>query len=222
MKKNIQILLVEDSVSYAEGMELLLMQHQNIDKVHHVINYQDTLSFLKEPDNPQIDILILDLNFETDKFDGETIARKVRQQYPEMRIIVLTQLVTKYYYDKLFNQCEVNAFLDKQLSVEETYNALEVVMNGGRYIDKNIARMIEIGQFMHITKREQEVLELLTKGNTQKEIAANLFISPKTVEVHIRNLFERFNVKNSTELVVKYLRYKNGNRNSSDDTTFEK
>ncbi len=222
MKKNIQILLVEDSVSYAEGMELLLIQNENIGKVHHVVNYQDTLNFLKDSTNPFIDIIILDLNFETDEFDGETIAKKVRQQYPEMRIIVLTQLVTKYYYNKLFKQCKVNAFLDKQLSVEETYNALEAVMNGDTYIDKNIARMIEIGQFMHITKREQEVLELLVKGNTQKKIAAKLFISPKTVEVHIRNLFERFEVKSSTELVVKYLRYKNGNRNNNDGSTSEK
>jgi len=85
-----------------------------------------------------------------------------------------------------------------------------------------MARMIEKGQFMHITKREQEVLELLVKGNTQKKIAAKLFISPKTVEVHIRNLFERFEVKSSTELVVKYLRYKNGNRNNNDGSTSEK
>ncbi len=218
MKKNIQILLIEDSVSYAEGMELLLMQHENIGKVYHVTNYKDTLTFLKNSNNPLIDILILDLNFETDEFDGETIAKKVRQQYPTMKIIVLTQLVTNYYYNKLFNECKVNAFLDKQLSVEETYNALEVVMNGDTYIDENIARMIEIGHFMHISKREQEVIELLSKGNTQKEVAVKLFISPKTVETHIRNLFERFKVKNSTELVVKYLRYKNGNRNSNDNT----
>jgi len=80
MKKNIQILLVEDSVSYAEGMELLLIQNENIGKVHHVVNYQDTLNFLKDSTNPFIDIIILDLNFETDEFDGETIAKKVRQQ----------------------------------------------------------------------------------------------------------------------------------------------
>ena len=69
MKKNIQILLVEDSVSYAQGMELLLMQHPSVSKVDHTKDYKDTLDFLK--DNV-VDVIILDLNFETDEFNGET------------------------------------------------------------------------------------------------------------------------------------------------------
>ena len=79
--------------------------------------------------------------------------------------------------------------------------------------------MLEIEQWMQASKREQEVIIKLMKGLTQKEIADKLFISPKTVEVHIRNLFHKFNVKNTTELVSKYIRYKNANRENIDEST---
>lgn len=216
MKQNLNILLVEDSISYAQGMELLLMQHPNIKKVLQAINFEVTLDTLKAN---VIDIIILDLNFETKQFDGFMIAKKVKQQYPSIKVMILTQHTRKQHYDRLFNDCKVDAYLDKQLGVEETYTAIETVMKGQKYIDKNISEMLEIEQWMYASKREQDVIKLIAKGITQKEIADTLHIAPKTVEVHIRNLFQRFGVKNSTELVVKYLKYKNANRENIEDST---
>jgi DNA-binding NarL/FixJ family response regulator len=216
MKDKLNILLVEDSVSFAQGMELLLLQHPKIKKVLHTINYEATLDVLKMN---SIDIIILDLNFETKQFDGFMIAKKVKQQYPIIKIMILTQHTRKHHYNRLFNECKVDAYLDKQLGIEETYAAIETVMKGQRYIDKNISEMLEIEQWMQASKREQEVIIQLMKGLTQKEIADKLFISPKTVEVHIRNLFHKFNVKNTTELVSKYIRYKNANRENIDEST---
>ncbi len=158
------------------------------------------------------------MNFETKHFDGFTIAKKIRQQYPKIKIIVLSQHTRKQYYEKLINDNLADAYLDKQLGVEETYTALETVLKDDQYIDKNIVEMLEIETWMHVSNREREVIELLSEGLTQKEVADRLCIAPKTVEVHIRNLFERFEVKNTTELVVKYLRYKNANREDIEDS----
>ncbi len=215
MKDKVQILLVEDSDIFAEGLELLLRKHPKVSKVDHVTNYEDTLDFLK---NNAVDIIILDLNFETTEFKGETIAKKVRQQYgKKIKIIVLTQMARYDYYLKLYEQCKVDAYLDKRLSIKETYKALEAVISGQRYIDDNIQRMVDIGYFMHLPKRKKEILELLCGGLTQKMIAATLDISPKTVEGHIGWLFERFRVMSSTELVARYLIYKNRNRDDNID-----
>jgi DNA-binding NarL/FixJ family response regulator len=216
MKNELDILLVEDSISFAQGMELLLLQHSKIKKVLHTMNYEATLDVLK---TNNIDIIILDLNFETKQFDGFMIAKKVKQQYPNIKIMVLTQHTRKHHYNRLFNECKVDAYLDKQLGIEETYAAIETVMKGQHYIDRNISEMLDIEQWMQASKREQEVIIQLMKGLTQKEIADKLFISPKTVEVHIRNLFHKFNVKNTTELVSKYIRYKNANRENIDEST---
>ena len=216
MRKKIDILIVEDSVSFAQGMELLLMQHPKVNSVSIALNFVATLDILK---TTSIDIIILDLNFETKKFDGFMIAKKIKQQYPSIKIMILSQHTRKHHYDKLFNECQVDAYLDKQLGVEATYLAIESVMKGKKYVDKNISEMLEIEQWMKVSKREQEVIKLLSAGITQKEIADKLYIAPKTVEVHIRNLFQRFKVKNSTELVVRYLKYKNANRENIEDNT---
>ncbi|MCL7753108.1 response regulator transcription factor [Polaribacter sp. Z022] len=216
MKNRLNILLVEDSISFAQGMELLLLQHPKINKVLHTINYEATLDVLKIN---SIDIIILDLNFETKQFDGFMIAKKVKQQYPAIKIMILTQHTRKHHYNRLLNECNIDAYLDKQLGIEETYTAIETVMKGQHYIDKNISEMLDIEHWMQASVREQEVIMHLMKGITQKEIADKLFISPKTVEVHIRNLFHKFKVKNTTELVSKYIRYKNANRENIDEST---
>ncbi|WP_452596538.1 response regulator transcription factor [Pontimicrobium sp. MEBiC01747] len=216
MKKILNILLVEDSKSYAQGMQLLLAQHPLINTVQHVDSYDATLTWLKEKD---VDIIILDLNFETNTFDGFIIAKKVKQLYPKIKIMILTQHTRQIHYNRLFNECNVDAYLDKQLGVEETYEAIGVIMQGGKYVDDNIKQMLEIEKWMQASKREHEVIIELIKGFTQKEIADKLCISPKTVEVHLRNLYDKFNVKNAPELVSKYMRYKNANRENVEEST---
>jgi len=101
---------------------------------------------------------------------------------------------------------------------DEGASALDEVLKGNPYIDSNIASMLEIETWMHVSKREREVIELLIKGITQKEVADQLYIAPKTVAVHVRNLFDRFHVKNTTEMAVKYVKYKTANRENIEDS----
>ncbi|MFV0572192.1 MAG: response regulator [Xanthomarina gelatinilytica] len=215
MKQTIDILLIEDSKSYAQGMELLLKQHDKIDNVFYAPDYKTAMDVFKAE---TIDIVILDLNFETSDFDGFTIAKKIRQQYPGIKIIILSQHTRKQYHQELFDNNLADAYLDKQLGVKETYAALDAVSLGKKYVDNNILEMLEIETWMRVSKREREVIELLSQGLTQKEVADRLCISPKTIEVHTRNLFERFEVKNTTELAVKYIQYKNANREDVEDS----
>ena len=62
-------------------------------------------------------------------------------------------------------------------------------------------------------------MKFLCQGLTQKEIAQKMFIVPKTVEAHLKNMFTRFNAKNSAELIAKYLNYKNANRDNVSSIT---
>ncbi len=216
MKSYLKILVVEDSLIFAQGIQLLLQQHLLVEKTLHTDNYKSTLDILKEE---AIDIILLDLNFETKEYDGFTIAQKVKQLYPKIKIMILTQNTRIAHYEKLFNELDVDAYLDKQLGVKETFTAINEVINDRKYIDYNISQMLEIESWMRISKRENDILEKLSKGNIQKEIADQLYISPRTVEVHVRNLFKKFNVKNVAELMSKYIKYKNANRENIEDCT---
>ena len=216
MKEEIEILIIEDHLSFAQGMELLLRQHARVSDVHIATNRTDALDVLKFK---VITIVILDLNFDTNAYDGFDIANKIKQLYPDIKIMILTQHARKAHHKRLFEECKVDAYLDKKLGFDETFYAIDQVMKGEIYIDESIQDMLGIGEFMKISDREKQVLEQLCKGYVQKEIAEKLHIVHKTVEVHVRNLRERLGAKNTAELCTKYTRYKNANRDNVDDIT---
>ncbi len=216
MTENITILIVEDHLKFAEGMELLLLQHSKVKSVYIANDFEKTLDRLK---STPIDIVMLDLHFETNEYDGFIIAKKIKQLYPDIKIMILTQHARKGHYKRLFEECKVDAYLDKKLGIKETYYAIDAVMRGEKYSDYSILEILEIEEWMEMSKREKEVIALLYQGITQKEIADRLCIVPKTVEAHISKLFEKFDVKNSVELIAKYVRYKNANRENIDGST---
>ncbi len=210
---DISVLIVEDSIIFSEGLKLILEQNKVVKDVLLAHNFDDTLKLLE---THSIDVVCLDLNYETDAYDGFIIAKKIKQLYSSVKIIVLTEHARIYIYEKLFNECKVDAYLDKQSAAEEMFYALEQVLNDKKYIDHNISKVLDIEQWLKISKREGEVILLLMDGLAQKEVAAKLNISPKTVEKHVFNLMKKFNVKNSVELIAKYMRYINGNREDSE------
>jgi DNA-binding NarL/FixJ family response regulator len=208
MKKH--ILIVDDSRLFSQGLALLLEQYPNeVNSIQLASNYNEALTTLA---NQNITILILDLNFESEDYNGFTIAKKVKELYPEIKIIILTQQAKIDNYEILFNDLDVDGYLDKQLGIDETLEALKAVSIGEKYIDKSIESMLQIGKWLDISKREKEIINLLTSGLTQKEIAEKLFISNRTVETHIKNLTTKIGAKNSVNLVSIYSEYKNGNR----------
>lgn len=212
MDNQINILIVEDHLSYAQGMQFLLQQNPKINEVNIAIDRNEALVKLEKN---VVQIVLLDLQFDTTEYNGFTIAKKIKQLYPEIKIMVLTQHARKGHHRRLFDECGVDAYLDKKLGIEETYLAIDEVLKGNTYIDKSIQQILDIEEFMKISSREREVLEELCEGQIQKQIADTLSISPKTVEVHVRNLFKKFRVKNSTELIARYIVYRNANRDTN-------
>ena len=168
----VAVLIVDDSVIFAEGLALLL-EHSVplVESTVIAIDYKSTLSILS---SQSIDLIILDVNFDSEDFNGFDIARKVKQLFPEIKIIMLTQRVKIDYYELLIDDIKVDGYLDKRFGIEEILYAITAVVNGEQYIDENIKKMLEIGRWLTVTKREKEVLDLLIEGDTQKEIGVKL------------------------------------------------
>jgi DNA-binding NarL/FixJ family response regulator len=121
-----------------------------------------------------------------------------------------------FIYNKLFNECDVHAYVDKQLGFKHVVKAINIIIRGGKYVDPNIVAMIEVGEKMKISKREKEVMPYLMEGFTQKEIGEKLFISKKTIEKHVENTAKKFGVKKTVPLIVKYLKHMFSNRENSE------
>ncbi|KJD33844.1 hypothetical protein PK35_03615 [Tamlana nanhaiensis] len=210
--KKADVLIVDDSVIFAQGLVSLLEQYPDyVGSIQVAHNYEQALKALA---TATVNTLILDLNFESEDYNGFVIAKKVKTLYPKIKIIILTQEAKIDNYEVLFKHIHVDGYLDKQLGIEETLGALTAVMHNETYVDKNIKAMLEIGKWLNISRREKDVINLLSEGFTQKEIADNLNISSRTVETHIKNLTKKMEAKNTPHLVSIYTRYKNGNRES--------
>lgn len=211
--RQINLIIIDDSIIFSQGLASLLKQYPDyVNKIYIAHNYHEALDKLSKE---SINVAILDLNFESNHYNGFDIAKKIKIFYPEKKIIILTQQAKIENYEILFNDIQIDGYLDKQLGVEETFEALETVMKGKTYIDKNIKSMLEIGRFLNITNKEKEVIKLLSEGLIQKEIAVRLFVSNRTIETHVKNLTRKIGAKNTAHLISIYTKYINGNRESS-------
>ena len=215
MKKQINILIVDDSIMFGEGLTELLSQNVMINSITQVTNEKEAYASLSDKN---IDIVLLDLNFDTIDFDGFAIAKKIKEKYPDIKIIIITQHAKIDHYETLIHKIGVHAYLDKRLSIRQLDIAIKSVINNTTYIDPSLQKMMDIGRWLKISPREKEVIELLRKGDSQKIIADKLCIDIKTVESHLRNVRERYGFKNSVELINEYTNYKNAYREDYKNT----
>jgi two-component system secretion system response regulator SalR len=206
MKHN--LLIIEDSKVFAKGLRMLLTQKENIDQIFTVSTYEEALEILRQE---KISIAILDLHFRVSEYDGFIIAEKVSSHFPKVKIMILSDYVQTDYYDQLFKNKSVKAYVDKQSGDIELYDGIDAILRGETYLCPSIEKLKEIDKWMILTRREKEVLEQLVKGLTQVKIAERFFISEKTVGRHVMNLLHKFNVRNTPELVARYVKYKSSN-----------
>lgn len=205
-----RILIVDDSIIFSQGLSLLLKQFpKEVESIFTAHNYEEALAYLS---SENITTLLLDLNFESKDYSGFDLAKIIKESYPGKKVIILSQQAKVENYQVLFNEIGVDGYLDKQLGIDETLGALRAVMNGEKFLDKNISSMLSLGKWLDLSKREKDVVDLLSGGLTQKEIAHDLNISRRTVETHIKNMTKKVGAKNSVELVSLYTEYRKGNR----------
>ena len=202
------IIIADDSSIFAESLKIAFTNLDTIKDIHCATNFEEIKQCLKHP----VNVIILDLHFQTSTYDGIQIARILRDEYPELKIIVLSQNVKVDFYEVLMHDIGVDAYLDKSIRLSTLFEYFEQVVRGERCTDESIQKMLSIGKWMKISKREHEVLEQTKQGLSQKEIADKLCVSQKTIEGHLLNLRERFDVKNTLELLVIYTAYKNSPR----------
>jgi len=157
------------------------------------------------------DVALMDIHLPGES--GITCTRLLKERTPELQVIILTVYND---HDMIFQALRAGAcgYLLKRSSREEILRAIIEVRAGGSPMTGEIARrVVEVFQrpvaasadSVNVTPRENEVLELLSKGMSNKQIAARLGISYETVCVHLRRIYEKLHVCSRTEAVIKHL-----------------
>jgi len=159
------------------------------------------------------DVVVLDIGMPN--LNGLDAARKLRKKLPEIKIVFLTMNEDPDMVTEAF-RIGANGYLLKNSDATELYQAIDVVLSGGSYITPHITQGM-ISSFIKnpnaentqrpLTLRQREVLQLLAEGKTMKEVAAVLFITPRTVAFHKYKMMDDLDLKSNSELIQYALKH---------------
>lgn len=199
----IRVYITDDHPIVLEGIKNLLSTRDEIALTGIFENSKDTLDALsrEEPD-----LLLLDINLPD--ISGIELSKQIREIYHDLKIIVLSVHNEKAVIGSVL-QNGVNGYVLKNSIGDEIIQAIHQVLEGETYMCKRTREIYHnqdnngLDTIPKITRREKEILRLVTEGHTSSQIAEKLFISPHTVETHRKNLMEKFDVNNMTA-IIKY------------------
>lgn len=203
---SISLAIVEDLTEVREGLHQFLLLNTEFKVL-------DTFKTAEEAlyDIPKLkpDIVIMDINLPG--MNGIECIRQVKDKSPGTQFMMFTVYEND---EKVFEALKAGAsgYLLKNTGLVQLMEALKELHNGGSPMSANIARKLVTvfreketgGQSLEIlSRRENEILQLLAKGLLYKEIAEQLFISNNTVKQHIHKIYEKLHVQNRTEAINK-------------------
>lgn len=204
------IWILEDHEVFAKQIRRLISNEEDLVCPHHFSNAAELFDKLKFT-NERPDLLLLDLGLP--RRDGLEVLSDIRVLLPDVKVLILSASDDR---DKVYRAiCNgASGYLLKTADPEEILSGIRDVIHGTSALSGSIASMIlqgfsRYGPVNHIdplTNREEEVLRYLVKGLIKKEIADELFISQHTVDMHLRSVYRKLEVRSQTEAVSKALR----------------
>lgn len=206
----ISIAIVENETHLCHALKIVINAVDGFECVQTYSNGEDALKFL--PQNPP-DIVLMDIDLGERRMTGIECIARLREYCPKTLFMILT-----IYEDhqKVFDALSAGAlgYVLKSSPSEKIIEAIKDLYDGGAPMSPSIARKIALSfnqPITHIsaevdtlTTREREVIELIAKGRMEKEVAATLFISIKTVKTHISNIYTKLQVRTRVEALNKY------------------
>lgn len=209
---SISIAIVEDEKNYNNALKKVI-DYQNDMKV--VAQFFDGNTALKKLSDISPDVVMMDIQLQD--MLGIDIIGKLKKDLPTTQFIMCTSFEND---EMIFNSLKAGAmgYLIKGESMDKILSSIRDVYNGGAPMSFSIARkvlahfekkMIEIKDFEELTKRETEIVELLSKGLLYKEIADKIFVSIDTVKKHVGNIYRKLHVNNKVEAINKFNHFKN-------------
>ncbi|NLR57985.1 response regulator transcription factor [Chitinophaga polysaccharea] len=207
---HIKVAIADDHKIFRSGVINTLIPYENI---RFIFEADDGLHLLQTMETQQPDVILMDLKMPN--MDGIEATIKVKEKYPDVKIIILTMYEDDNFIVHLVEN-GANAYLLKNAEPEEIYEAICTTFEKGFYFNENV-NLALLKKVLHKNKqqfkptlkneiqlndREQEVLKLICNELTTQEISEQIFLSPRTVEGIRQKLLEKINVKNSVGLVL--------------------
>ena len=209
MAQRKSIVIVDDHPLFREGLKSIIGRNTAYSVVGEAKNGREGLKIaLKlKPDLVLIDISLPDKS-------GIQLTREIRNQLPDSRVLIISMHSKIDYIAEAF-QAGATGYVVKESASNGLLKGLETVIRGDYFLDSSLSHAvveslldlpikearIKDDEYGSLTPREQEIMRLLAEGLSVKEIAAKLYISPKTVENHRSNIMNKLGLHNAIELI---------------------
>lgn len=206
----IHIIIVDDHRLFLEGLKFILQQNPDVQILDEVADARSLLSVLQ---TKSADVILMDINMPG--LNGIEATQRVKQEHPHCKIIAVTML-DDYSSIRQMMRAGADGYLLKNAAPDEIFLAIESVLAHESYYSPEVRQVLlnkALGEEKkgntraashpeeQLTRREWEILRLITDGLTNPEIAERLFISESTAITHRKNILHKFSQKNTASLV---------------------
>lgn len=203
----LRIVLAEDHETIRDGLKLLLNSQPDMEVVGEADNGRAALHLAEQL---QPDVVVMDISMP--ELNGLQATKKLKEKYPPVKVLILTRHSDPVYLQELL-KAGASGYVLKQSKSEELIRAILAVAAGQAYLDpaiteKAVTELRESGRVArgvppqaNLTAREAEVLRLIALGYVNKEVAARLNLSVKTVEAHKSNAMNKMGMKSRVDIV---------------------
>jgi DNA-binding NarL/FixJ family response regulator len=212
----IRLLLVDDQALIRRGLKALLKPETELEMIGEAADGQAALLQIEAL---QPDLVLMDIRMPI--MDGVAATREISQRFPQVKVLILTTFDDTEYVSQAL-QCGAAGYLLKDTPVEELVQAIQLVHKGYTQLAPGLAQKLMAGataattaattttigasttalDAYELTPREQEILNLIAAGASNKEIAQQLYISEKTVKNHITSILSRLGLRDRTQAAI--------------------
>jgi DNA-binding NarL/FixJ family response regulator len=220
----IRILIVDDQMIVRHGLKSLLEIQEDFTVIGDAANGQEALQIIASlgQQSQLPDVVLLDVRMPV--MDGVATTQELKNNYPEINILILTTFDDDEYISQAMNY-GAKGYLLKDSPPEDIAIAIRVVNKGHTYMGSGLLEKMlqhtpqpEISnvaiakQLAELSPREQEVLNLIATGANNREIAKKLYISEKTVKNHITSILSKLNLRDRTQAALLVNQVQNSNQ----------
>jgi DNA-binding NarL/FixJ family response regulator len=202
------LIIIEDDETIRRNLVTFGGFQQDIEVL---ADYSSVEDFMKrDQSGPHIDVMILDIGLPG--MSGLDALPLLKEKYPELDIIMLTAFDE---HEKIFQALQSGAcsYLAKSTSLDNIFQTVRIVYNGGSYMSPSIARKLSVFLATGNTKKNRgftpkqlHVMNGLVDGLSYKEIASQMGVSIDTIRTHIKRIYQILHVKSKAAAVAKYLK----------------
>lgn len=212
VKDKIEIIIADDHMMIREGLKQLLELDGTMKVIAEANDGEECLNLLNKKIHP--DILLLDINMP--KKNGIEVLEYIKQNKIPVKVLILTVHNEVEYLLKAVD-IGIDGYLLKDSSYDELKEAIDVIISGNTYIQPSLLPALNESmedyaldkeKIEWLTKRELDVLRLISKGCSNKKISDELTISERTVKNHISHIFRKIDVEDRTQATVFAIRNK--------------